>query len=185
MDQILSQIQAFADQAHGNQKRKFTPERYIVHPTRVMEICKQYTNDQAILAAALLHDVLEDTETKKETIQEFLLSLLGHHTTQRTIQLVVELTDIYVKKNYPEWNRRKRKTKEFDRLEKISPNAQTIKYADIIDNSGDIAAQDPDFADLYLRESIHLLQKINKGNPALHQRAIETVQIEIELLKRS
>lgn len=66
-----------------------------------MEICRQYTQDTAILAAALLHDLLEDTPVRKEAMEEFLLSVMDHRQTQRTIKLVVEPTDIYVKANYP------------------------------------------------------------------------------------
>jgi len=61
MDKVLEQVKDFADKAHGDQLRKYTPDRYIVHPMRVMLICQEYTDDSQILAAALLHDVLEDT----------------------------------------------------------------------------------------------------------------------------
>jgi guanosine-3',5'-bis(diphosphate) 3'-pyrophosphohydrolase len=184
MDQILSQIRDFADRAHGNQTRKYSPDRYIVHPTRVMEICLQYTTDRAVLAAALLHDVLEDTSVNKESLEDFLRSVMDHNQAQRTLKLVIELTDVYVKANYPQWNRRKRKAKEVERLEKTSPEAQTIKYADIIDNSSEIAEHDPDFAELFLHECRNLLKKMTKGNAALRQRAIDTVDVAIGQLKK-
>lgn len=57
MEEVLEQIRDFADKAHGEQMRKYTPERYIVHPVRVMKICREYTDDITVLAAALLHDV--------------------------------------------------------------------------------------------------------------------------------
>jgi (p)ppGpp synthase/HD superfamily hydrolase len=60
-EKILQEIIQFADLAHGKQVRRYTSERYIVHPVRVMETCRQYTNDISVLAAAILHDVLEDT----------------------------------------------------------------------------------------------------------------------------
>jgi (p)ppGpp synthase/HD superfamily hydrolase len=60
-EKILAAITDFADIAHGSQMRKYTPERYIVHPARVMRLCQEYTDDVTVLAAALLHDVLEDT----------------------------------------------------------------------------------------------------------------------------
>lgn len=68
MDRILEQIRDFADRAHGDQLRKYTPERYIVHPVRVMEQVQRITNDTTMLAAALLHDVLEDTATTADDI---------------------------------------------------------------------------------------------------------------------
>jgi (p)ppGpp synthase/HD superfamily hydrolase len=85
MDSILSQIQNFADKAHGNQTRRYTPDRYIVHPTRVREIVQQYTNDRALLAAALLHDVLEDTEVGKEDMEDFLRTVMDQYQAQRSI----------------------------------------------------------------------------------------------------
>jgi len=183
MEQILSGIRDFADRAHGEQTRRYSADRYIVHPVRVMEICRQHTNDLAILAAAILHDVLEDTEVKKDEMDNFLRDIMETNQAQRTLKFVVELTDIYVKKNFPEWNRRKRKSKEADRLSTISPEAQTIKYADIIDNSGEIASQDPDFAWLYLEEATVLLDKMTKGNRQLRALAIETVKAEKEMLQ--
>src|SRR3954454_23071399 len=112
---ILEEIKDFADRAHGNQMRRYTPERYIVHPIRVMKTCKEYTNDITILAAALLHDVLEDTPVTKKELLAFLLKLMSEENAKRTVQLVEELTDIYIKENYPTWNRKKRKIKEAER----------------------------------------------------------------------
>jgi guanosine-3',5'-bis(diphosphate) 3'-pyrophosphohydrolase len=183
MDRVLTQVRDFADRAHGNQTRRYSADRYIVHPVRVMEICRQHTNDLALLAAAILHDVLEDTEVRKNEMEDFLKEIMEPTAAQRTLQFVIELTDIYVKNNYPQWNRRKRKSKEADRLEKVSAEAQTIKYADIIDNSGEIASHDPDFAKLYLDEATVLLSKMTKGNRQLRERALETVKAEKEMLQ--
>jgi (p)ppGpp synthase/HD superfamily hydrolase len=176
MEKILEQIKDFADKAHGEQRRKFADEPYIAHPVRVMELCATYTNDIAVLAAALLHDVLEDTPVKREQINSFLLTIMDTAKAQRTLQLVDDLTDQYVKSNYPAWNRRKRKAKEAERLADTSADSQTIKYADIIDNSAEIAHQDTDFAKVFLRECNALLKKITKGDQALYKRAMETVQ---------
>lgn len=51
MEELLQKVKDFADNAHGEQRRKYTPEKYIVHPVRVMEICKRFTNDIPVLAA--------------------------------------------------------------------------------------------------------------------------------------
>jgi (p)ppGpp synthase/HD superfamily hydrolase len=176
MDAMLEQIRDFADKAHGDQTRKYTPERYIVHPVRVMELCQQYTSARPVHAAALLHDVLEDTETSQRDIHRFLASLMNETEAAQTMQLVVELTDVFTKTRFPRWNRRKRKAKEAQRIEQTSADSQTVKYADIIDNCKEIAVQDPEFAGLFLRECHMLLQKIPKGNAALYQKAIITVE---------
>lgn len=175
MEEVLEKIRDFADRSHGEQMRKYTPERYIVHPVRVMKICREYTDDITVLAAALLHDVLEDTPVTQEDIHDFLLPLMEREKAERTVGLVVELTDVYVKEDYPHWNRRKRKERETQRLEKTSSDSQTVKYADIIDNSAEIINYDTDFAPLFLHECRAILKKMTQGHPELYKRAIETV----------
>jgi guanosine-3',5'-bis(diphosphate) 3'-pyrophosphohydrolase len=180
MNNLLEQVKEFAGTAHGEQRRKFADEPYIVHPIRVMEICATYTKDVCILAAALLHDVVEDTPVTKEQIKDFLLTIMEKSKTDRTLHLVDELTDRYVKPNYPMWNRRKRKAMEAERLANTSSDSQTIKYADIIDNCTEFADQKIDFAPVFLRECRALLQKMDKGNPELYQRAVNTVNVGLE-----
>jgi (p)ppGpp synthase/HD superfamily hydrolase len=182
MYKILEEIRDFADQAHGDQMRKYTPERYIAHPIRVMEKCAEYTQNLTVLAAALLHDVLEDTEVEKGEIQEFLQKHLTNSHAYQTVKLVVELTDVYVKDDYPNLNRDQRKSKEAQRLAATSSNAQTIKYADIIDNCEDITTHDPKFAPVYLRECKHILSLCKKGNKHLYTTA--KAMIEKEMTKR-
>ncbi|HEX2533761.1 MAG TPA: HD domain-containing protein [Chitinophagaceae bacterium] len=179
-DLVLRQVRDWADRAHGTQMRKYTPERYIVHPVRVMECCSRYTSEQPVLAAALLHDVLEDTPETAEGLQAFLVTVMPNADAQRTLQLTVELTDVYVKAAYPYWNRRKRKLREGDRLVRASPEAHTIKYADILDNSLEIADQDPAFATRYLREALELLERLRKGHPDLRQLALDTVRSRLK-----
>lgn len=174
-DVILEKIQVFADEAHGEQLRKYSPERYIVHPVRVMNTCRNYNNELPVLAAALLHDVLEDTDTGPDEILNFLTTLMPQDTANKTLKLVKELTDEYTKSNYPKWNRDKRKTMETERLGKISAPAQTIKYADIIDNTREIIPNDPGFAVRYLKECKAILNAADKGNPELRNQALEIV----------
>ncbi len=175
MDEILKQIRDYADRAHGNQQRKYTPERYIVHPVRVMEICRKHTDKLPILAAALLHDVLEDTPVTKEKLSQYLHTVMNEADTQETTRLVVELTDVYTKELHPRWNRKKRKAKEAQRIQKTSTDSQTVKYADIIDNCREIVEYDPDFAKVFLRECKGLLAVMPKGNEVLYKEAMETV----------
>lgn len=174
-DDILKKVQEFAAQAHGEQRRKYTDEPYIAHPIRVMEMCRQYTSDVTMLCAALLHDVLEDTQTSRRQLENFLKTVMDEGRTQRTLELVDELTDVFVKEDYPQMNRRKRRSKEADRLADASVDAQTIKYADIIDNTADIAKETSDFALVYLRECQQLLQRMSDGNHDLYERAVNTV----------
>jgi carbamoylphosphate synthase small subunit len=62
----------------------------------------------------------------------------------------------------------------------ISAEAQTIKYADILDNSLEVIEHDTSFARLYLAECKTLLLKMTKGDPTLYQRTIQTINKCIE-----
>lgn len=182
MRSILDKVEEFAAAAHEGQRRKFRDEPYINHPLRVMKLCSAYSQELPVLAAALLHDVLEDTAVTADQIQTFLIPLMNTTDTERTLQLVDELTDRFVKASYPGWNRRKRKSKEQERLSNTSAEAQTIKYADIIDNSTEFASAETDFAEVYLRECNALLKKMTKGNPELSRKAKDIVDQQLSRL---
>lgn len=176
MEKILQQIRDFADKAHGEQLRKYSPERYIVHPVRVMETCRNYDASLPVLAAALLHDVLEDTPVTSNELLLYLNSVMDKESAEETLLLVEELSDVYVKADYPQWNRRLRKSKELERIATTSEKAQTIKYADIIDNSREITAKDPNFAPRYLKECKQILEVADKGNRTLYRLAKEAIE---------
>jgi (p)ppGpp synthase/HD superfamily hydrolase len=185
MEKILEAIREYADRSHGEQMRKYTPERYIVHPVRVMNTCREYTDDITMLAAALLHDVLEDTPVTTEEMLDFLKTQMSPQQAQRTLDLVIELTDVYVKSAFPKLNRRQRKGKELERLTVSSPDSQTIKYADIMDNCSEIVQYDRDFARVFLSECRATLLKLDKGNPDLYKRALDRVEQGLKELKQS
>ncbi|MFZ6011068.1 MAG: HD domain-containing protein [Bacteroidota bacterium] len=182
LEEILERVIVFADQAHGEQKRKYANERYINHPLRVMATCRQYTSDVTILSAALLHDVLEDTATTKKQIADFLSGFMTKTQVIKTVKIVEELTDIYIKATFPDLKRKIRKIKEAERLALVSPEAQMIKYADIIDNT-DVTFQDPDFAIVFIPECRMILGKTTKGNQELYHRAINIVEKCQQLLQ--
>jgi (p)ppGpp synthase/HD superfamily hydrolase len=173
---FLQAVHHYAKECHGDQQRKYEAGPYIIHLERVRDLCQEYTNDQSMLAAALLHDVLEDTPVTKHEMKDHLSSLTSEEQAQRIVSLVVELTDVFIKSNYPQWNRRRRKQKEVERLSNVSADAQTIKYADIIDNSLTILNATDDFARVYLLEARALVKGMKKGKEDLRQRAIDTIE---------
>ena len=178
MEEMLEKVRQFAEAAHGEQRRKYAPEKYIEHPVRVMELCKLYDQSPAVLATALLHDVLEDTSVTRDEIARFLFNVMDGREAAKTIAMVVELTNVYTRENYPRLQRRKRKRKEAERLGTISSGAQTIKYADIIDNCRGISVDDPDFAPVFLKECKTALTAMTKGNARLREKALYTIQYE-------
>ena len=182
MQDILEKVEAFARQAHGSQRRKFVDEPYINHPIRVMRKCAGVTDDLPILAAALLHDVLEDTPVGKDEMLGFLQTVMSPADAERTLTLVIELTDVYTHAAFPKLNRRARKAKENERLLTTGNDSRTIKYADIIDNAVGIAGDD--FAPKLLQEMRVNLKNIPGGNETLYQEATATVAEGLEKIAR-
>ena len=60
----------FADAAHAGQLRKANQAPYIRHPERVAQLTAEHGGDEAMVAAALLHDVLEDSPVEAEQLRE-------------------------------------------------------------------------------------------------------------------
>jgi (p)ppGpp synthase/HD superfamily hydrolase len=69
LDGFVWQALNTAATAHETQKRKSTNEWYIVHPYAVYAILAPYTDDNEVLAAAVLHDTVEDTEMTLEDVE--------------------------------------------------------------------------------------------------------------------
>ena len=67
---LLDRAIAFACEAHRNVERRGKGFPYITHPLEAMSIVSTITSDQELLAAACLHDVIEDTEYTYEDIKE-------------------------------------------------------------------------------------------------------------------
>ena len=60
----------FAKERHQNTKRKYSGEPYIIHLQAVHQLVRQVTDDKDTWTAAILHDVIEDTDTTYEEVQE-------------------------------------------------------------------------------------------------------------------
>lgn len=65
---MIDKAIAFATKAHEGQVRKGTSRPYIVHPLEVGEIISSMTEDEEVIAAAILHDTIEDCEGVTEEI---------------------------------------------------------------------------------------------------------------------
>jgi len=154
----------FATQAHAGQTRKYTGEPYVNHPVEVMQLVSTVTDDPEILAAAVLHDVVEDTPA---TIMNIKIGF-----NRRVAELVDDLTDV----SKPEdGNRATRKELDRQHTAKASPDAKTIKLADLISNSRSIVKDDPNFAKVYMKEKAALLEVLTEGNTILFKQASDIV----------
>jgi (p)ppGpp synthase/HD superfamily hydrolase len=150
----------FATLAHFGQFRKYTGEPYIVHPVAVAEIVRGVRHTPEMIAAAYLHDVVEDCNVKLDVID----ANFGH-----AVRTFVDfLTDVSMP-----WHGNRATQKRLDRehISKAPPAAQTIKLADLIDNTKSIKERDPGFWKVYRLEKIALLDVIDRGDPELIARA--------------
>jgi (p)ppGpp synthase/HD superfamily hydrolase len=146
----------FAREAHHNQKRKYTEVPYITHPAAVSQIVSSVTTDETVLAAAWLHDVVEDCGIPiGELVETF---------GPGTAQLVYWLTDV---SKPSDGVRAVRKTIDRYHIAAAPVDAKTIKLADLIDNTASIVAFDPSFARIYLKEKELLLEVLRDGDPKL------------------
>lgn len=128
----------FARAAHEriNQQRKYGEGPYFQHPLRVAHAIKTAGGAEAVVAAALCHDVVEDTGVTLEQVREA--------TNARVATLVAWCTDRYTAAAYPLLNRAQRHALELVRLENIEVDAVAIKCADFLDNWASIVRHDPD-----------------------------------------
>lgn len=164
LNDLESRALAFATAAHEsiNQRRKYTGEPYIVHPMAVAKLVKSVPHSEAMVAAALLHDVVEDTPVTIEQVT-------GEFGDEVAV-LVGWLTDV----SRPEdGNRATRKQLDLEHLRDAPAAAKTIKLADLIDNTRTIKARDPSFWKVYRREKLALLRVLTEGDPTLWQQAAE------------
>lgn len=65
---LLDHAIIFATKAHSGTTRKGTNVPYIVHPIEAAAIVSSMTDDEEVIAAAVLHDVLEDTEATEDDL---------------------------------------------------------------------------------------------------------------------
>ena len=70
MKDIFEEAICFAVEKHSGQVRKLADSPYILHPIEVASIVGTMTNDKEVLAAAVLHDTVEDTDATIEEIRE-------------------------------------------------------------------------------------------------------------------
>lgn len=166
MTDIESRAHLFARAAHSavGQLRKYTNEPYIVHPREVAEIVRTVAHTPEMIAAAYLHDVVEDTGVTIEVIREEFGSEVS--------DLVGWLTDV----SRPDHgNRAQRKAIDRAHTAAAPAAAQTVKLADLISNTQSIMAHDPKFAETYLAEKRLLLAVMTRGDPLLRARALQQI----------
>lgn len=152
---IIRRARRFAKKAHAGQKRKYTGDPYFNHCEAVAMLVADRGGSSEMIAAAYLHDVVEDTEVELHDVMVEFGNPVGSYVHQ--------LTDQYTPEAYPGWNRAKRKEAEANRYRYISNGAKIIKLCDLIDNTHSIVDHDPGYAVMYLQEKVAVLKALGYG----------------------
>ena len=174
---IIIAAKTYAHNAHDSigQKRKYTGLPYHVHTDEVAGLVTSVGGSTAAIMAAHLHDVLEDVAIVEGS--GFNLESIVFNFGSEVGAMVVDLTDIFTKENFPNMNRAARKAAEAARLSNVSSAAQTIKLADLVSNTRDIVQNDAGFAVTYLREKEVILKGLTHGNSQLFKLATELLHL--------
>ena len=162
MSDLIERARHYASQAHQriNHQRKYSKQPYRVHLEAVARLVSGVTDDAEMIAAAWLHDTVEDTSATLGDIE----SEFGAPVAE----LVEELTDI---SKPGDGNRARRKALDLQHSAQASTRAKTIKLADLINNCRDITKHDPRFARVYLTEMAALLRVLGDGDQKLYRQA--------------
>ena len=129
--ELLDRAIIFAVKAHSGTECRGKGYPYIVHPLEAVEIVATMTNDQELLAAAALHDTVEDTDVTLEQIQaEFgdrIATLVAAESDEMSAGVSEE----------DSWHIRKRAA--IDRLAKASRDVKMVALGDKLSNIRAIA----------------------------------------------
>jgi len=129
MTDVLEMLKAiqFATAAHNKQTRKATGMPYIIHPITVAKILAEEAgiDDIAILQAAVLHDVVEDTKVKLEEIAVQFGGVVA--------RIVAEVTDDKSQ------SKADRKRAQIEHASRMTREARLVKLADKLQNLRDLS----------------------------------------------
>lgn len=153
-------VQRASDYAHmkhaaADHFRKYTGEPYITHPSAVVTRLLRVTDDPEALAAAWLHDTVEDTDTTIEDIGDVFGPVVQRY--------VAFLTDVSI---LSDGNRAFRKMLDRRHIAVAPPIVKTVKISDLIDNSYSIIQNDRKFAKVYIAEKRLLLDEALESGDA-------------------
>jgi len=166
MEPLVRKAHEFAEKAHAGVFRQYTGEPYVEHVKRVAASVAALGFGPEVVAAAVLHDVIEDCEVSEaELAAEF---------SPKVAALVAEVSNPKIPK--APGNRPFRKAAEKAHLAGASYEGASIKLADMIDNSSNLAEHDPAFAQVYLSEMVSRAALVAHGHPELVARLQKNLQ---------
>ena len=152
----------FSRLAHAGQKRKYNRRDYVTHPARVAGMVALHPDaTSSWVAAAYLHDVLEDTDIDANKLARSFPSTV--------VSIVSELT------NMEQGNRAERMRQSNARLARASRAAKIIKLLDREDNLLDIPPEEG-FLQVYAEETKALVEAIGHVDKEISTRLLSIVE---------
>ena len=143
----------FATSAHACIKRKGKDRAYILHPLEAMTIVGSMTDDEELLAAAVLHDTIEDTPVTREDLErEF---------GKRVAEIVASESEDKHRDSAPSdtWQARKQET--IDHLQRADRDVKLVCLGDKLANLRELAHD-------YSRLGNSLWERFNQKDKAMH-----------------
>lgn len=157
---LIIRAAQFAAKSHGAQLRKYTSRAYIEHPARVAArvTLSPWAHEEHV-AAAWLHDVLEDCSVTAMDIQN---AYAEHSRPSSLVEDIVDLVTALTNpsKKYPWLSRADRKRIDREHLAEQVLEVKMIKAYDRIDNLQDMTGAPTEFRQMYLEESRLLAQAL-------------------------
>jgi (p)ppGpp synthase/HD superfamily hydrolase len=148
----------FARNAHKGQVRRFINQPYFdAHVKKVNSIVKQYTTDEDILCASILHDVVEDCYDDIETGLKEISEIFG----ESVANLVRELTSL--KDDIDDVYEGDKAAYLINKMLNMSNSALIIKLADRLQNISDAFTASERFRNKYFEETSRIVEEIEKG----------------------
>lgn len=129
--ELLDRAIVFAVHAHAGTERRGKGFPYIVHPMEAMAIVSTMTADQELLAAAALHDTVEDTDVTVEELRAQFGDRIASLVAQESDQMPTGVSE--------EESWRARKQAGIDRLASVSREVKMVTLGDKLSNMRAIA----------------------------------------------
>ena len=165
---FLDKALEFAIKAHSGVERRGKGYPYIVHPMEAVSIVATITKDQELLAAAALHDVVEDTNyTVVDIKKEF---------GDRVANLVAAESDLVVEGKSESESWKERKQYAIDRLKNLSHDAKIVAIGDKLSNARAMLFD-------YKEMGEKLWDKFHVNDPKLHKWHYEGLRDALSDLK--
>lgn len=167
----------FAKDKHKDQVRKFINKPYFdAHVQKVNGTVKQYTTDEDLLVAALLHDVCEDCYENKWVGYSEIKKLFG----KRVAEIVIELTSDGDEIDH-RYDGSKTDYLTYKMLN-MSEDALIVKLADRLQNISDAFTASEKFRNKYYQETSKIVRSLEEGRELnnIHQQLLNDIKAKLD-----